>query len=363
MAAKGNLSDILIDLSTSILEDSSATESFIFRFSFFYDEFESHYHADITQMVFFDLKDEEKEILDRNLSEILTSLKYRDSEKSKKIERNLLKVQDHIQLCLNQKKLIDEFQTLMLQELREAKKELEDSRKESETIQSQVEKYETKIENMESTLEKMKSTLEETETKLKETTNKSSRIYAEFIVILGIFTTIIFATFGGLEISGNIFSNLNEVSTGKLMVFGSLIVAAIVLILFMLLNGISKLTKFSLSSCECGPEDTCNHNVFQKHPSMVIANMILLYIFILGITQYFLPYEELLRKAFTNLDFSLPLWLIIIITILYITFMSLLYAYKRNSQKTNRVFLLLRAMLRENRKNKDKKSTDLSKES
>lgn len=304
-------------------------------------------------MIFFHLDDEEKiEILDRNLSKIIASIKQENDEglkERKDLEGKLLKVLDHIQLGQNQKKLINQYQRSMARELRLTKRKLDHSREESKTLHSQVERltqttsnaneliegYKKKIEEMENALNEMTRTFEETEAKLKETTNKSSRIYAEFIVILGIFTTIIFATFGGLEISGNIFSNLNEVSTGKLMVFGSLIVASIVLILFMLLNGISKLTKFPISSCKCGPEDKCTHNLIQKHPSMVIANMILLFIFVLGITQYFLPYEQLLGKVFMDFEFSLntlPLFIIAIISLLYIVLMCVLYYSLRKKQ-------------------------------
>ncbi len=347
--SKGNVSDILVQFVPSLAKGALDNESFVSAFSTFYSKHESHYYADITQMVFFNFNNDEEsiELIINSLTDLIKYCRDAYPEGIAIVEMNgevtsyldleekLEKIKDHVDLSQNQKKLIDQYQRSMLRQLHSTRidlrgksNQLEENIKQMDNSASErINGYMEKVADLENKLAK-------TEKALENASNKGSRIYAEFIVILGIFTTIIFATFGGLEISGNIFSNLNEVSTGKLLVFGSLIVSAITLILFLLLNGISKLTQFKLRSCGCSDED-CNHNVFQKHPSMIVANMALLLIFLVGVSLYFFPYEQLLRQLFVDLNFfssaSTPLYILIGVFAIYIFAMVCLFR-KKSSQ-------------------------------
>lgn len=72
-----------------------------------------------------------------------------------------------------------------------------------------------------------------------------SKIYTDFITILGIFTAITFAIFGGLQLIGNCLGNLTGKITlskiGGILMIASVILLSVYLILVALMIGLSKL--------------------------------------------------------------------------------------------------------------------------
>ncbi|WP_260241089.1 hypothetical protein [Limosilactobacillus reuteri] len=73
-------------------------------------------------------------------------------------------------------------------------------------------------------------------------------IYSDFIAILGIFTAITFATFGGLQLLGNVFGNIEDSvmeDIGSALMLGAVYLFGIYIILLALLIGIAKLKKDS----------------------------------------------------------------------------------------------------------------------
>lgn len=78
--------------------------------------------------------------------------------------------------------------------------------------------------------------------------NVKGNIYTDFISILGIFTAITFATFGGLQLLGNVFGNAlsddNHI-LGTALVLGSLYIFGTYLLLLALLSGIHKLMRMN----------------------------------------------------------------------------------------------------------------------
>ena len=157
-----------------------------------------------------------------------------------------------------------------------------------------------------SSREQLKTVLhdyEQTRNEVEDLNKAKTRIYTEFVTILGVFTTIIFATFGGLSILKNVLGNIEEVPTEKLMVFSSLTVSTIILLLFILLSGIARLTGLNIRSCGCDSKDkNCPHNVFQKHPTIIISNLILFYVFLMGLTGFIIPYNELFNLFTYNIS-------------------------------------------------------------
>lgn len=74
--------------------------------------------------------------------------------------------------------------------------------------------------------------------------SKIDKAYSEFTTILGIFTAITFATFGGLQLLGHVFGsikNVTHVSIGSTIMLGSIYLIGTYLILVALLTGIAKL--------------------------------------------------------------------------------------------------------------------------
>ena len=80
---------------------------------------------------------------------------------------------------------------------------------------------------------------------LDEIQDTKSKIYTDFITILGIFTAITFAIFGGLQLIGNSLGNLKGSVTiknvGGILIIAAVILLSVYLILMALIVGLSKL--------------------------------------------------------------------------------------------------------------------------
>lgn len=86
--------------------------------------------------------------------------------------------------------------------------------------------------------------IEMANSELSEIKEVKRNIYTDFVSILGIFTAITFATFGGLQLLGNVFGKIKEFnasSVGSAMMLGAVYLAGTYMILLALLTGISKL--------------------------------------------------------------------------------------------------------------------------
>ena len=57
-----------------------------------------------------------------------------------------------------------------------------------------------------------------------EINNLKSKIYTDFITILGIFTAITFAAFGGIQLLGNLFNNITSRNTHQLPFLGDVLI-------------------------------------------------------------------------------------------------------------------------------------------
>ena len=89
------------------------------------------------------------------------------------------------------------------------------------------------------------SKLEEINHEFEEIQDTKSKIYTDFITILGIFTAITFAIFGGLQLIGTSLGNLKGFVTiknvGGILIIASVILLSVYLILMALVVGLSKL--------------------------------------------------------------------------------------------------------------------------
>lgn len=94
------------------------------------------------------------------------------------------------------------------------------------------------------------SVLSSKASKIEDTVKKQKEAYSkltvDFVTILGIFTSITFATFGGLQLLGNVFGRVSDLSNnrnvGSEIMLGAIFLFGTYLILIALLTGISKLT-------------------------------------------------------------------------------------------------------------------------
>ncbi|MGD1370622.1 hypothetical protein ACLIMR_17130, partial [Enterococcus faecium] len=84
--------------------------------------------------------------------------------------------------------------------------------------------------------------LNEAQKLAQENQEKYNQMTIDFLSMMGIFSTIIFAVFGGLSQIGAIGDNLAETPISKILMYVSLSSITLILIVFISFNAISKLT-------------------------------------------------------------------------------------------------------------------------
>lgn len=110
-------------------------------------------------------------------------------------------------------------------------------------------------------------TLKEVSAEFNSVNDVKSKIYTDFISILGIFTAITFATFGGLQLLGNVFgqnASRDIHALGSALVLGSLYIYGTYLLLLALLTGIHKLMRVNNYDKKKKPKDEVNDTVKAK---------------------------------------------------------------------------------------------------
>lgn len=145
-------------------------------------------------------------------------------------------------------------------------------REQNDKINSQESKLsnlKSLINELEDNSKKLEDNSKELEDKLK---NNSSKIYSDFIGILGIFASIIVTMFGGLSAISNSIQAItsNRVRIFSILMMSTLFSIVLIIIVFMLLFSISKLTNNSIKSCVDKRDENgnyiCNHNFWVSYP-------------------------------------------------------------------------------------------------
>jgi hypothetical protein len=113
---------------------------------------------------------------------------------------------------------------------------------------SMDDRQEEKIKKQREELEKLRSNISSSTQELKsiknDIKNLTNKLTMDFVTILGIFTSITFATFGGLQLLGNVFGKITNTSrntVGSEIMLGAVFLFGTYLILIALLTGLSKL--------------------------------------------------------------------------------------------------------------------------
>ncbi|CAJ1180037.1 hypothetical protein CCLMGIMDO_CCLMGIMDO_00337 [Companilactobacillus crustorum] len=107
-------------------------------------------------------------------------------------------------------------------------------------------KQNNKLNDLNTSLKKTSSDLNDISEMSSGLKSKMDKLTVDFVTILGIFTSITFATFGGLQLLGNVFGKASDLSSesviGSEIMLGSIFLFGTYLILIALLTGLSKLT-------------------------------------------------------------------------------------------------------------------------
>ncbi|EGO7698900.1 hypothetical protein FBR74_001394 [Enterococcus faecalis] len=122
--------------------------------------------------------------------------------------------------------------------------------------------------------------------------DKYDKMTIDFLSMMGIFSTIIFAVFGGLSQIGAIGDNLAETPISKILMYISLSAITLILIVFISFNAISKLTGLKLKSCSCKNEEECSCTIRQKHPTLSFSLFFFVDLFLFSLVLKAVRYSD-----------------------------------------------------------------------
>ncbi|MGK0553857.1 hypothetical protein [Macrococcus capreoli] len=187
-----------------------------------------------------DINSIDSELYKGNLEKLETEITRRQLLNNSEAEKYVMKLLNHIELAISQKSYI----------LRN------------------VDLLKDKIKLANDTVDEIKDT--------------KGKIYTEFIAILGIFTSIIFAVFGGFNQISILGSNISGTKLTRIFIFIPMIMLGINFLVFISFNSISKLISKNISSCGC-KKDNCDCPFHKRHPSVFYSSLLFAYLMLSGI--------------------------------------------------------------------------------
>lgn len=308
------MKDILKMMTKSKILDSDVPgqESIFFSLKTYYERNKRHKYSEVSRYIY-SLDDSEIDVLAVNLNLIVKFAKDKNEED---IILNINKLIDHTDLAHFQRKHIEN--------------EVKKNERLLRGIHRSTLKVRTESKKLTEELLETKKELDENFNKITtDIDNHKSSTYTQFVTILGIFTAITFGVFGGMEILGNVMSNIVEVRIAKLLIFSSLIIGSILTILYILLTGISNIIGLPNRSCGCEGNSKCNHTPFQKHPIYFTGMITTSYLFVIGIVTH--GYNTNNLKGIPILDnlMSEGSGIYILSFLLFIVIIGLLYLLNR----------------------------------
>ena len=123
-------------------------------------------------------------------------------------------------------------------------------------------------------LRAIENSRKEIENKLDDIKMDKSAIYTDFIAILGIFSALIFGLFGGFSAFSSLLQAISSnTKISRAVLMGTLLLMGLLILIFLLMNGISNLTDRNIKSC-CSSQK-CNHNLYQRFPIFTLGITIL----------------------------------------------------------------------------------------
>ena len=123
--------------------------------------------------------------------------------------------------------------------------------------------------------------------------NTKAQIYTDVISVLGIFSALIFALFGGVSVVSQSISGLaNGVRLSRTILMVSLVSMGLIVLIFLLLNGISGMVGKKMKVC-CDDRN-CTHTPFEKYPFFVIGIVSCLFLMGTSSLMMLLDYHKLM---------------------------------------------------------------------
>lgn len=233
-------------------------------------------YSNLTTIVFHKKNDDELSPF-LNFLETEYKKKYNRLKEQKKLHKTdgiaistIAKTVEHLNLAVTQKENLLNEQVKKIKGLKENLKELTTE------------------------LEKSKNVIAEQQGELKIYSSKYERMTMDYLSMMGIFSTIIFAVFGGLSQIGSLGSKLHLIPIHKILMYVSVTSLTLLLLVFLCFNAISSMTKYNLKSC--GHQDKCTCGINEKHPTVWFGIVFFVELFLFSIVLRTLNYYEMTEK-------------------------------------------------------------------
>lgn len=253
-------------------------------------------YAQLTTLIFRDDIENEATAVFITLLENFYSAEFNLKKKSNSLKKSdetaisvLAKAKEHLSLALNQKNSLYNEQKEKLRSLEEG---LDSEQKILSTLKIDNHEYEEKIYSLTESIELLKDQLDEAQSLANDNQRKYDKMTLDFLSMMGIFSTIIFAVFGGLSQIGAIGDNLAETPISKILMYVSLSSITLILIVFISFNAISKLTGLKLKSCTCKKEEECQCTLKQKHPTLSFSLFFFVDLFLFSLVLKAIRYSD-----------------------------------------------------------------------
>lgn len=119
--------------------------------------------------------------------------------------------------------------------------------------------------------------------KYDEVSNKLDSSSSDFISMLGIFSALIFAVFGGFEAFKSIFTNINKASISMIIINSSILMIGLIVLVFLLIQSICILSGKTFLACGCKNTSICSHKFYERYPLFSFSIGFFLSLLILGL--------------------------------------------------------------------------------
>lgn len=235
---------------------------------------------------------ENLEVIQENWSKIMEY--YTQWDLDPELTQKFKKVEDHIQLAITQRSFI-------LSNVETLKEELN---KKSQELNSLTEELKTAKDTVES-LKDIKT-----------------RIYTEFVAILGIFTAVVLGAFGSLQVIGSVFSNIKDVPTGKLLVFSSITSIGVCVLLFLLMRWINRIVYRDSDSIW---RYNLKENLF-----FLMSLMVLVYMLVVGFLMYNEEPKNSILEIYSKGNFGIITFIVLTLITIAVLTIGVVIMFKEN---------------------------------
>lgn len=262
------ITDTLLKLSESRMKD---IDYYIDIFKEIYKGDYRHKYSEILRFLI-NLNEEYRDYLSYNITILYE--KINSPSKNHEFKSQFNKLYDHISL----------------EAIRLAKyKAFEDK---ENMLSSKIESFNMKFIDSQSKLDKLND-------KIVESTKKVDSTQTSFVSILGIFSSIIFTLFGGLNILSQTFSKVQDLTNEKhfwgVIIISMIVIFAVFNFLTLLLYSIGKFIDRTIISRQCQKScmnEYCNcilvKKMFKKYPHITIPNIVIIFAIVCISIRYFL---------------------------------------------------------------------------